>query len=147
MPLATTTRSPWVQYFRSPFAIHTAYWREDFGQPKSGGCINLSPEDAHVVFELTDPPVPEGRQPSQVENHDHADEVAVFEWDLVWNAPWTTTPLGERPTAVLSSFGGKAWLESSPPVNPRQGGRGGRSRARAPPRGGLSPLGARTRSR
>src|SRR5262249_28366523 len=50
---------PWVQYFRPPFAIHSTYWHEDFGQPKSGGCINLSPEDARAVFEFTDPPVPE----------------------------------------------------------------------------------------
>jgi lipoprotein-anchoring transpeptidase ErfK/SrfK len=50
---------PWVQYFRPPFAIHTAYWHEDFGQPKSGGCVNLSPEDAKVVFDFTEPKVPE----------------------------------------------------------------------------------------
>lgn len=51
---------PWVQYFRPPFAIHAAYWHEDFGKPKSGGCVNLSPEDAKVVFEFTEPAVPEG---------------------------------------------------------------------------------------
>ncbi|MFT3775750.1 MAG: L,D-transpeptidase [Minicystis sp.] len=50
---------PWVQYFRPPFAIHAAYWHEDFGQPKSGGCVNLSPEDARTVFEFTGPHVPE----------------------------------------------------------------------------------------
>jgi hypothetical protein len=51
---------PWVQYFRPPFAIHSTYWHEDFGQPKSGGCINLSPEDAKTVFDWTSPTVPEG---------------------------------------------------------------------------------------
>lgn len=51
---------PWVQYFRNPFAIHAAYWHEDFGSPKSGGCINLSPEDAAHVFAWTAPHVPEG---------------------------------------------------------------------------------------
>lgn len=51
---------PWVQYFRPPFAIHTAYWHEDFGQPKSGGCVNLSPEDAKVVFDWSEPHAPEG---------------------------------------------------------------------------------------
>ncbi|MDI1432527.1 L,D-transpeptidase [Polyangium sorediatum] len=30
------------------------------GSPKSGGCINLSPEDASIVFAWTDPPVPDG---------------------------------------------------------------------------------------
>ncbi len=50
---------PYTQYFRRPFAIHTAYWHEDFGMPKSGGCINLSPLDARFVFGWTDPPVPD----------------------------------------------------------------------------------------
>jgi hypothetical protein len=51
---------PHVQYFRHPFAIHAAYWHEDFGVPKSGGCINLSPEDASFVFGWTNPRLPEG---------------------------------------------------------------------------------------
>jgi lipoprotein-anchoring transpeptidase ErfK/SrfK len=50
---------PFTQYFRPPFAIHTTYWHEDFGLPKSGGCINLSPLDAARVFAWTDPQVPE----------------------------------------------------------------------------------------
>jgi L,D-transpeptidase catalytic domain len=50
---------PYTQYFRPPFAIHTTYWHEDFGLPKSGGCINLSPLDAARVFAWTDPQVPE----------------------------------------------------------------------------------------
>ncbi|MCU0692070.1 MAG: L,D-transpeptidase [Polyangiaceae bacterium] len=49
---------PYTQYFERPFAIHTAYWHEDFGQPKSGGCINLSPIDAHFVFGWTAPAIP-----------------------------------------------------------------------------------------
>jgi hypothetical protein len=49
---------PWTQYFRAPFAIHTAYWHEDFGMPKSAGCINVSPEDGKHLFGWTDPPVP-----------------------------------------------------------------------------------------
>src|SRR6185503_434246 len=49
---------PFTQYFRTPFAIHTTYWHEDFGVPKSGGCINLSPADAERVFAWTEPAVP-----------------------------------------------------------------------------------------
>jgi hypothetical protein len=49
---------PHTQYFRAPFAIHTAYWHEDFGSPKSGGCVNLSPEDAARVFDWTEPALP-----------------------------------------------------------------------------------------
>ena len=50
---------PHTQYFRTPYAIHAAYWHEDFGSPKSGGCVNLSLEDAERVFDWTEPVVPE----------------------------------------------------------------------------------------
>lgn len=50
---------PYTQYFLRPFAIHTAYWHEDFGMPKSGGCINLSPQDARYVFAWTEPVLPQ----------------------------------------------------------------------------------------
>jgi hypothetical protein len=50
---------PYTQYFLRPFAIHTAYWHEDFGMPKSGGCINLSPVDARHIFDWTEPSVPD----------------------------------------------------------------------------------------
>ncbi|RYE87448.1 MAG: hypothetical protein EOO75_14470 [Myxococcales bacterium] len=51
---------PWVMYFRPPYAIHTAYWHEDFGHPKSGGCVNVSPLDAKYLFESSLPRVPDG---------------------------------------------------------------------------------------
>jgi hypothetical protein len=51
---------PYVQYFEDGYAIHGAYWHDRFGQPKSHGCVNLSPEDARRLFYWTDPPVPAG---------------------------------------------------------------------------------------
>jgi len=51
---------PWTLYFKRPYAIHGAYWHEDFGERKSGGCVNLSLLDARRVFEWADPPLPRG---------------------------------------------------------------------------------------
>lgn len=51
---------PWIQYFASGYALHGAYWHDVFGIPRSHGCVNLSPIDARVVFNWTDPPVPDG---------------------------------------------------------------------------------------
>ncbi|WP_437578797.1 L,D-transpeptidase [Sorangium sp. So ce887] len=51
---------PWVQYFEAGYAIHAAPWHDDYGNPRSHGCINLSPVDARRVFLWTDPPVPDG---------------------------------------------------------------------------------------
>ncbi len=50
----------WTQFFHMPFALHAAYWHDDFGQPKSGGCVNLSPADAKWLFEWTLPELPDG---------------------------------------------------------------------------------------
>lgn len=49
---------PWVQYFEHGYAIHASPWHDDYGRPRSHGCINLSPIDARRVFMWTDPPLP-----------------------------------------------------------------------------------------
>ncbi len=49
---------PYVQYFHQNYAIHGAYWHDQFGKLKSHGCVNVSPADAAWLFEFTDPPVP-----------------------------------------------------------------------------------------
>lgn len=51
---------PWTIYFKRPYAIHASYWHEDFGQRKSGGCVNLSPRDAKRVFDWVAPDLPAG---------------------------------------------------------------------------------------
>ena len=51
---------PYTQFFHMPFALHAAYWHDRFGEPKSGGCINLSPDDARWLFHWTTPVLPEG---------------------------------------------------------------------------------------
>lgn len=52
---------PFVQYFYKGYGIHGAYWHNDFGKPRSHGCVNLRPEDAKTLFYWTNPPLPEGR--------------------------------------------------------------------------------------
>lgn len=49
---------PWVQYFEAGYALHAAPWHDEYGKPRSHGCINLSPIDARRVFLWTDPPLP-----------------------------------------------------------------------------------------
>jgi hypothetical protein len=49
---------PFVQYFHKGFALHAAYWHDEFGRARSHGCVNLSPQDAAWLFEWTDPHVP-----------------------------------------------------------------------------------------
>ena len=51
---------PWTQYFSGSIALHAAFWHERFGLKRSHGCVNLSPLDAHHVFNETWPVVPDG---------------------------------------------------------------------------------------
>jgi len=53
---------PWTQFF-SPekgLALHTAYWHDGFGRPRSHGCVNLAPRDARWLYFWSDPQVPPG---------------------------------------------------------------------------------------
>jgi lipoprotein-anchoring transpeptidase ErfK/SrfK len=51
---------PYVQYFLGSYAIHGAFWHDAFGQPKSHGCVNVSPRDALYLFGHTEPSIPDG---------------------------------------------------------------------------------------
>ena len=41
---------PWTLYYDQARALHGAYWRTRYGFPQSHGCVNLSPGDAHWLF-------------------------------------------------------------------------------------------------
>ncbi|HJL03465.1 MAG: hypothetical protein CMN31_27185 [Sandaracinus sp.] len=51
---------PYVMYFELAYALHSAFWHNGFGRPRSHGCVNLTPRDARWVFEWADPQLPEG---------------------------------------------------------------------------------------
>jgi lipoprotein-anchoring transpeptidase ErfK/SrfK len=45
----------WTCYFSGGYALHTAYWHDNFGRPRSHGCVNLSPYDAWWIFQWSAP--------------------------------------------------------------------------------------------
>ncbi len=51
---------PWVMYFQGSYALHGAFWHDAFGNMRSHGCVNLSPEDARTLFGWADPQLPSG---------------------------------------------------------------------------------------
>jgi lipoprotein-anchoring transpeptidase ErfK/SrfK len=51
---------PYVQFFDNAVGLHGTYWHGDFGRPRSHGCVNLSPLDAHWLFDFTGPHLPTG---------------------------------------------------------------------------------------
>lgn len=54
---------PWVSYItESGVAFHGAYWHNDFGRPRSHGCINLSPQNSKWIYLWTTPDVPHNKE-------------------------------------------------------------------------------------
>ncbi len=49
-----TPNVPYVQYFFRGYAIHGAYWHNEFGMPVSHGCINMRVEEAKELYEWAD---------------------------------------------------------------------------------------------
>jgi len=47
-------------FFHQGYAIHGAYWHNNFGQPMSHGCVNEPLAQAHELFEWAGPVVPQG---------------------------------------------------------------------------------------
>ena len=54
---------PWVLYItKSGISFHGTYWHNDYGRPRSHGCINLTPQAAKWLFRWTAPVVEPGKQ-------------------------------------------------------------------------------------
>ena len=45
----------WVQYFYEDYSFHGTYWHNDFGTPKSHGCLNMTISDAKWLFDWAGP--------------------------------------------------------------------------------------------
>ncbi|HSM55100.1 MAG TPA: L,D-transpeptidase, partial [Candidatus Sulfomarinibacteraceae bacterium] len=41
---------PHTMFFDGDIALHGAYWHNDFGAPRSHGCVNMTPRDAEWVW-------------------------------------------------------------------------------------------------
>jgi lipoprotein-anchoring transpeptidase ErfK/SrfK len=50
---------PWCSFFTGyGNAFHGTYWHNDYGRPRSHGCVNLPSEDAKWLYRWTQPNVP-----------------------------------------------------------------------------------------
>jgi hypothetical protein len=52
---------PWVSYFETTkgIALHGAFWHDDFGRPRSHGCVNMPVADALWIYRWSAPDAPE----------------------------------------------------------------------------------------
>lgn len=69
----------WVSYFTaSGIAFHTAYWHNDFGRPRSHGCVNMLPEDAKWLFRWTMPVMPYSERQLRIPMNSQGTHIKVF---------------------------------------------------------------------
>ncbi|MEM7131436.1 MAG: L,D-transpeptidase [Chloroflexota bacterium] len=45
----------WVMYFYQEYALHGSYWHDNFGNPMSHGCVNMTNLDAKWLFDFAGP--------------------------------------------------------------------------------------------
>jgi lipoprotein-anchoring transpeptidase ErfK/SrfK len=54
---------PWVLYItKGGISLHGTYWHNDYGHPRSHGCINLTPQASKWLYRWTVPTVEFGKQ-------------------------------------------------------------------------------------
>lgn len=46
-----TPNVPWTMYFFRGYAIHGAYWHNNFGTPVSHGCVNMRVDEAKALYD------------------------------------------------------------------------------------------------
>lgn len=52
---------PYSLFFHKAYAIHGAYWHNDFGiKRRSSGCVNLKPEEAEIIYNWAGPAIASG---------------------------------------------------------------------------------------
>lgn len=51
---------PHNMFFYQAYALHGAYWHNNFGQPMSHGCVNSPLANAAAIFDWAGPVLPEG---------------------------------------------------------------------------------------
>jgi hypothetical protein len=76
----STPAVPWSTMISGDgVAIHGAFWHNAFGEKKSHGCINVTPEDAKWIFRWTTPHVPLAQSEKRMSLPDHGTIVVSSE--------------------------------------------------------------------
>ncbi len=69
----------WVSYFTaSGISFHGTYWHNDYGAPRSHGCVNLLPEDAQWIYRWTLPTAAYERRWTRIARREEGSLVRVI---------------------------------------------------------------------
>ncbi len=76
----STPAVPWNTFIHGDgIAIHGAFWHNDFGERRSHGCINVTPEDAKWIFRWTTPYITLQQSEQRMTYPEHGTIVSVKE--------------------------------------------------------------------
>jgi hypothetical protein len=79
----STPAVPWCTFISGEgVAIHGAFWHNDFGERRSHGCVNVTPEDAKWIFRWTTPSISPVQSEQRLTFPDHGTMVTVKELKL-----------------------------------------------------------------
>lgn len=77
---------PYIMYFEGSvaprakgFGLHGAYWHNDFGRPKSHGCVNLPIPEAEKLYHWVSPNLPEGKNTAYSSDEDPGTRIVIHE--------------------------------------------------------------------
>lgn len=70
---------PYTMYFYKGYGIHGTYWHNNFGQPMSHGCVNLSISDAEKLFFWARPKIDPGKSVAYPTTQDSGTRVVIHD--------------------------------------------------------------------
>lgn len=77
---------PYVMFFENSkvagykgYSLHGTYWHDDFGTPRSHGCVNLPTPIAEKLFYWTTPDVPDGKLAMRANDENPGTRIVIHE--------------------------------------------------------------------
>ncbi len=77
---------PYVMYFENEsipgwrgFGLHGTYWHNDFGTPRSHGCVNLPTEKAKEIYYWVAPILPDGKSSIKATSGNFGTRIVIHE--------------------------------------------------------------------
>lgn len=70
---------PYAMFFKGSYGIHGTYWHNNFGTPRSHGCVNTPTNIAERIFYWSDPQLPEGARSVRASDENPGTRVVVHD--------------------------------------------------------------------
>ena len=76
---------PYVMFFSNDevaasrgFSLHGTYWHSNFGHPMSHGCVNMKTSEAGILYQWTNPQVPDGKNTTRSTTDNPGTQVIIY---------------------------------------------------------------------